>query len=286
LRGGDHGCRGRRPSGPGCAHRAALRRRGRGRAPREVRLDRCGPFLGARRARRQLRTGRPASGASRRGARPARADRRRRTRIESVAHRILTRAVRRWAAIPVPGRIAVVYLLSRLITTGFLLIATGVSSPASRFGSSPSLRAFVLGWDAQWYWWVSVNGYPSVLPLADGGGVAENAWAFMPVYAYLSGWVGAGDWGAGALAVSLTAGYLGCLVLHRMLRPRIGASAAMWAVTFFSCGPLAALFQVGYAEALFTLLLLIALSLVMRRRYVWLYAVLPVLGFTRPGILA
>src|SRR5690606_41466468 len=66
----------------------------------------------------------------------------------------------------------------------------------------------------------------------------------------------------------------------------IGASAAMWAVVFFAWGPLGALFQVGYAEMLFLLLLLIALDLVSRRRFVWLYAVIPVMAFTRPGILA
>ena len=199
---------------------------------------------------------------------------------------VLTSGVRRWARLPVVGRIAIVYALSRLVTTGFLLLAAQASSPASRFGPMPNLRDFVLGWDAQWYWWVAVNGYPSSLPLTDTGGVGENAWAFMPAYAYLSQWIGAGDWATGALLVSLVAGFLACLMLHRLLRRRIGSSAAMWAVAFFASGPLAALFQVGYAEVLFVLLLLVALDLVAVRRYWPLYLVLPVMGFTRPGILA
>src|SRR5690606_740884 len=62
--------------------------------------------------------------------------------------------------------------------------------------------------------------------------------------------------------------------------------AALWAVTFFAWGPLAALFQVGYAETLFVLLLLVALDLVARRRYGWLYPFILVMAFTRPGILA
>src|SRR5690606_32199065 len=198
----------------------------------------------------------------------------------------LTSGVRRWVRLPVVGRIAIVYLVSRLVTTGFLMLAALVSSPASRFGPAPDLRDFVLGWAAQWYWWGAVNGYPSPLPLTDTGAVGENAWAFMPVYAYLSQWVGAGAWGAGALLVSLTAGFVACLMLHRLLRRRIGSSAAMWAVAFFASGPLAALFQVGYAEVLFVLLLLIALDLVAVRRYWPLYFVLPLMGFTRPGILA
>ncbi|BDZ38860.1 hypothetical protein [Microbacterium suwonense] len=203
-----------------------------------------------------------------------------------MAHGILIAGLRRWARMPVVGRIALIYLLARLVTTGLLLMAAGASSSLSRFGLTPSLRDFVLGWDAQWYWWVAVNGYPAVLPTTASGDVAENAWAFMPVYAYVSNAIGLGDWAAGALVVSLVSGFLACLMLHRLLRARIGSTAALWAVAFFASGPLAALFQVGYAEALFTLLLLIALDLVARRRYGWLYLVLPVMGFTRPGILA
>lgn len=203
-----------------------------------------------------------------------------------MAHRLLISGARHWARIPIVGRIAFIYLTSRLVTTGFLLLAAQSSTRASRFGAAPTLQDFVLGWDAQWYWWVAVNGYPSSLPLTDAGGVGENAWAFMPVYAYLSQWVGAGSWGAGALLVSLTAGFLACLMLHRLLRRRVGSSAALWAVAFFASGPLAALFQVGYAEILFVLLLLVALDLVAVRRYWPLYLLLPLMGFTRPGILA
>lgn len=199
---------------------------------------------------------------------------------------VLLTGVRRWARMPVSARIAIVYVLARLITTGFFALASSLSTPASRFGYQPSLDRYVLGWDAQWYWTVAVYGYPSVLPVDAAGQVTENAWAFMPVYAHLSAIVGLGEWGRGALAISLIAGFLACLALYRLLRPRIGGSAAMWAVTFFACGPLAALFQVGYAEVLFVLMLLVALDLVSRHRYGWLYLLLPVMGFTRPGILA
>lgn len=206
-----------------------------------------------------------------------------------MAHRALTPAIaRRWAQVPVIARIALVYMLGRLVTTGFLLLAADRSTAGSRFGADASIGSFILGWDAQWYWLVAWAGYPQTLPLTASGQVAENAWAFMPVYAYTSQIVGLpfGSWGAGALLVSLVAGFFACVVLHRLLRGRIGASAAMWAVAFFAWGPLAALFQVGYAESLFVLLLLLALDLVARRRYGWLYLIIPVMAFTRPGILA
>ncbi len=92
--------------------------------------------------------------------------------------------------------------------------------------------------------------------------------------------------GAGAVVISLLSGFGASVVLHRLLRDRIGDSAAMWAVAFFACGPLAAMFQVGYAESLFLLLLFLALRCVQRRRWGWLYVLVPVMGFTRPGILA
>lgn len=205
-----------------------------------------------------------------------------------MAHRALSAAARWWARTPILARIAVIYVAARLVTTALLQLAADLSGPFSRFGADANIGSFVLGWDAQWYWLVAYEGYPADLPLTDSGQVAENAWAFMPVYAYAAQVVGFpfGSWGAGALIVSLVAGFFACVVLHRLLHGRIGSSAALWAVTFFAWGPLAALFQVGYAESLFVLLLLIALDLVARRRYGWVYAVVLVMAFTRPGILA
>lgn len=196
--------------------------------------------------------------------------------------------VRRWGRLPVAARIAIVYVAARLVTTGFFLLASALSGPGSRYGVAPSLGELSLGWDAQWYWLAAVSGYPSDLPITTTGHVAENAWAFMPLYAYLAAGLGIllGSWGAGAVAISLASGYGACVVLHALLRDRIGASAAMWAVVFFACGPLAAMFQVGYAEALFLFLLFAALWCVQRRRWGWLYLLVPAMGFTRPGILA
>lgn len=200
----------------------------------------------------------------------------------------MTAALRRWARLPTVARIGAIYLVARLVTTGFFLLAASVAPASSRFGPDPSLGDFVLGWDAQWYWLVAVSGYPSELPVSDAGDVVENAWAFMPVYAFLAQGLGValGAWGAGALVVSLVSGYLGCLALHWLLRPRIGGSAALWAVVFFASGPLAALFQVGYAESLFLLLLFLALGAVARRRFWIVYPLVVVMSYTRPGILA
>lgn len=202
--------------------------------------------------------------------------------------RLALAAARRWALMPLALRIAAIYLSARLVTTALMVAATSVSTSLSRFGADPSLMDFVLGWDAQWYWSLAENGYPTALPRTEAGDVAENGWAFMPVFPFVAKAIGFvfGSWGAGAFVLSFVAGYFACLALHRLLRDRIGSSAATWAVAFFAAGPIAAMFQVGYAETLFVLLLFLALDATSRGRYVVLYLLVPLMAFTRPGILA
>ena len=201
-------------------------------------------FSRARRAGGQLRSRRPAPGAPRRGARPARADRRRRAGTAGVAERRpdrRDRAARRWSALPAALRVGILYFAARVVTTAFLFAAASCRAFGSRFGPKARTSATsLLGWDAQWYWFVADNGYPAELPLTDSGAVAENAWAFMPVYAYLAKGLGAArsDRGGSArCSISVVAGYSACLVLYRMMRMRMRpTTSAMWAVVFFACG--------------------------------------------------
>ncbi len=197
-------------------------------------------------------------------------------------------STRRWGGLHPAVRIGILYLAARVVTTVFLVLAAQASGPASRFGADAGIGDLMLGWDAQWYWFTADNGYPTDLPLTSAGKVAENPWAFMPIYAYVARAVGApfGSWIVGAVLVSLVAGYLSCLVLYRMLRTKLDRTAATWAVVFFASGPVAAMFEVGYAESLFLLWLFLALWQVMRRRYGWVYLVLALMAFTRPGVLA
>lgn len=195
---------------------------------------------------------------------------------------------RHWEMLPAAVRIGILYLAARLATTAFLIGAAELSGPESRWGTQAGIGEFVLAWDAQWYWFVAVNGYPATLPLTDAGQVAENQWAFMPIYAYLSQLVGLpfDSWGIGAFIVTLVAGYFACLVFYRLLRVRQHRSTATWATLFLAAGPLAVLFQVGYAESLFLLWLFLALDGVVRRRYGRLYLLIVLMGYTRPGVLA
>ena len=148
-------------------------------------------------------------------------------------------------SLPPALTIALIYLAARAVTFGFLILAAALSAEGTRFGAGASVQDLVVGWDAQWYWFLAVNGYPADLPLTDAGAVAENQWAFMPIYAYLAAAIAplvGGWWGVAAVLISLAAGYGATYVLYRMLRGRIGGSAAIWASAFFAAGPLAALF--------------------------------------------
>jgi hypothetical protein len=185
-------------------------------------------------------------------------------------------------------RVAAIYVAARVVTTIFLYVAAQLSGFGSRMGPDAGLIDTVVAWDGAWYWLVATSGYPRELPLTDSGQVAENAWAFLPVYPYLAQWVSIpfDQWASGALIVSLVAGYGASIALYHLLRMRLDESATLWAVAFFASGPLAALFHVGYAEALNLVWLFWALLCVMRRRYAWLYLLIPLMGFTRPGVLA
>ncbi|HWI32221.1 MAG TPA: hypothetical protein VNT50_12075 [Microbacterium sp.] len=185
-------------------------------------------------------------------------------------------------------RVGVIYLASRLVTTGFLLLAGALSPPGSRFGPGAGIPTYVLAWDAQWYQRIAAEGYPTVLPLTDAGDVAHNAWAFMPLYPWLSSALGAalGSWGAGAVLIAFAAGYACCIVLRRMLVAKVGEAASLWAVAFFASAPLGAMFQVAYPETLFLLLIMLGIVGLQRRRYGWLYALVPAMAFLRPGVLA
>ncbi|MDR6865543.1 hypothetical protein J2Y69_000125 [Microbacterium resistens] len=195
---------------------------------------------------------------------------------------------RLFVRMPASVGVLAIYLVARLLTTGMLGLAAVMSGPASRFGAHAGIGDFVLAWDAQWYWYIAVHNYPTQLPVTPEGAVTENSWAFMPLYPKLAQLVGLpfGSWGAGALIVSLVAGYFACLVMYRMMSRRIGRTAAIWSTVFLAAGPLGALFQVGYAEVLCLLFLLLALDGLIRRRYVRLYVLIPLMGFTRPGVLA
>jgi hypothetical protein len=195
-----------------------------------------------------------------------------------------------WTAPRLPWWAAALLLFaaSRVVTTALFAWVQSQATTLSRMGPHPSPLDLASAWDGQWYWYIAQHGYPSVLPLDGNGAVATNQWAFLPVYPYLSKALTFGvlDWRIPAIAVSVVAGFGAAVLLTALLLPHIGRGRALFAVALFSCSPLAFMFQTTYAESLGLLLLLAALLLVDRGRYLAAVPVALVLAFTRPGILA
>jgi hypothetical protein len=183
--------------------------------------------------------------------------------------------------------VAAIYVAARIVTTIFLVIGAEIANRNT--GGDVTIGSMSMRWDGQWYWVVGSQGYPTDLPRDDAGNVTQNAWAFMPLYPFVSrllSFVLAGQYPLAAVVLAIVAGYLASLVLFHLLRGHIDTTASLWAVALFAAGPLAALFQMGYAESLFLLWLFLALLMLQRRRFGWLYVLLPLMAFTRPGILA
>lgn len=164
-------------------------------------------------------------------------------------------------------------------------VVVQIAHPGSRLGPHASLQDVITAWDGQWYELVAVSGYPAHLPTYVGG-VAQNTWAFLPLYPLLVKALtveAPGLWAVAAAVVSMVCGAVACLLLHLLVRPRTGDRGALVTTLLFMCSPVSFLLQVAYAEALGLALLFGALVLVDRRRY-W-PAIVPTiaLAFTRPG---
>ncbi|MDQ1582610.1 MAG: hypothetical protein QOF36_664 [Microbacteriaceae bacterium] len=186
-------------------------------------------------------------------------------------------------------RVIVVFLLSRVVTTVMLLVLASVQGPNPWTGAHPGYFDFAAIWDGRWYNIVSGWGYPAQLPLTSTGEVGQSTWAFMPAYPALINivmFLTRLPWSVAAVLISAGFGLGAALLLYRLLRPRVGSSASLFAVVLFCVAPVSPLMQVAYAESMYVFFLVLGLGLLVRRRYGWLIPVITVMAFTRPSGLA
>jgi hypothetical protein len=196
-------------------------------------------------------------------------------------------------ALPAWAAVLLVWTGGRVVSTFWLALAyplIGRALPENAiWGNDHGFFTFLTAWDGQYYEQISVHGYPTTLPLDAAGHVAQNAWAFLPAFPFTIRMLTASTgvpFAVGAPAIALLAGLVATFLLHRLVRDRAGTAAAMWAVFFFTCGPLSFLLQVGYAESMFLALTFGSLLALEHRRYGLLTALGVVAAFTRPGALA
>jgi hypothetical protein len=184
-------------------------------------------------------------------------------------------------------RVVLVYLALRAVTTVLLVVASRdqVVMPDWTGPTVEPLDMTVL-WDGSWYRHVALNGYPTELPVnADSGRVAQNAWAFYPVFPLVARALMSAT-GLGfpivASGLALLCGLGAAVLMGGLLAERVGERVALAAVAVWAAFPAAVSLQLAYTESMAMLVLCGALWAVLRRHWVLVGALGPVLGLTRP----
>ncbi|HWH25724.1 MAG TPA: hypothetical protein VNT53_03675 [Pseudolysinimonas sp.] len=186
-------------------------------------------------------------------------------------------------------QVLLVFLASRIVTTIIFCVFAALQPASERTGASPDYFTFATLWDGQWYWLISLQGYPTDLPHDAAGQLGENAWAFLPAYPLLMRVLTLGgliSFPALAPIVSTVFAAGAALVFFQIARRVLPAASALFAVVLLCVAPLSPILQASYAESMHLLLLLSALLLLLQRRYLVLIPVAIVMSLTRPSGLA
>ena len=191
------------------------------------------------------------------------------------------------SSIPHRLQVLAVWVIASLI--GLLIFNLGgLDTPQTYWSAAkPSYLQHVAFWDSEWYYRVATQGYPdsTSLPIGQDGRVGQNTWAFMPIYAYLSGGLAkllSANYYACAVVVAWLGSALAALGLDAWMRPRVGKGASLLGVAiFFTCGP-AIILQLPYAESLGLALVAIGFAVLAKRRFAWAMVVFVLAAFTRP----
>ena len=189
----------------------------------------------------------------------------------------------------IPHRLQVLAVWAIASLIGLLIFNLGgLDTPQTYWSAAkPSYLQHVAFWDSEWYYRVATQGYPdsTSLPIGQDGRVGQNTWAFMPIYAYLSGGLAkllSANYYACAVVVAWLGSALAALGLDAWMRPRVGKAASLLGLAFFfTCGP-AIILQLPYAESLGLALVAIGFAVLAKRRFAWAMVAFVLAAFTRP----
>jgi hypothetical protein len=188
------------------------------------------------------------------------------------------------------GRLALAALLiygaARLVSTAFIAQALPRQVPFERWtGPEVTFLDMSVLWDGSWYRHIVENGYPEQLPIDAAGNVAQNGWAFYPLFpelvSRLMDLTGA-DFRLTATLVSLVAGAAAAVVMVHLFARYAPAPVALAAMTLWAVQPAAPTLQIAYTEALATLILIGLLTALIDRRWGAVAVLAVLLGLTRP----
>ena len=186
-------------------------------------------------------------------------------------------------------KVLVIFVASRVITTAIMLAFAARQGANEWTVAHPGYVDFAAIWDGHWYYIVSAVGYPATLPMTADGHVAENAWAFMPAYpAVVRVFVELTGQGFPVVSVFVSVAFslAAALMFYKLMHLVLPGNTALFAVVLFCVAPLSPILQVSYAESMHILLLIVALYLLIQRRYWMLIPVVAVMSLTRPSGLA
>lgn len=179
-----------------------------------------------------------------------------------------------------------IFLASRVVTTILMLTAAWFQGKNYWTDAHPDYFSFAGFWDAEWYGRIYEHWYPTALPIGADGLVQQNEWAFLPLFPLL---VKATflPWNLGAPILATVFALLFSLVAYRLFeRVLQDKTRARWALAFTLFCAVSPILQVGYSESLALLAIALILSGIVRRRWLNVVLFLPILAFTRPGVLA
>lgn len=211
-----------------------------------------------------------------------------------------TRAVHLFTGLAAWAQVALVYGASRVFGWALFSVVGLHQTYGPWKNGAMTYSEFVMIWDADWYRKIAETGYPSVLPLDGSGRVAQNEWAFYPLYPLfnrglmeLTGL----DYAVVAPTVSLLAGFGAAWFIYRLFTAALTRqllalparwqgqdihNLALWGTAAVAFCPVAPILQTGYAEALGLFFLAWALTLLVERRYIALLIPALAAALTRP----
>lgn len=211
-------------------------------------------------------------------------------------------------------QVMLVYAFSRV--WGFIIFSVvGNQQLLGPWGQHLGYLPFISTWDSSWYGQIAQSGYPSKLPYDSTGAVAQNPWAFYPLFPLIAGGInritGIGYYPVAA-TVALLAGFAAAWVIYLLFTTSLNIvgyrdqshgekvseaasstedqkdvktsrhNLALWAVAAVAFLPVAPVLQVPYAESLNLVFLVWVLLLMMRKQYLLMMPVALLACLSRP----
>ena len=179
---------------------------------------------------------------------------------------------------------ALVFVAMRLVSAVVLVLAQGHQPEFPGLSSTPYL-GMTTHWDALWFRAIALHGYPQHLPHLLDGAVAQNRWAFLPVFPFVTRAVmelTSLHFSVAASLVNLVAGVVSACVIARLLEARIPRGAVLGVVAVWAALPMAPTLQLAYSEAIAMALLSLVLLWLVREQWGRATVAALLLGLTRP----